>query len=150
MFKEIQNKKVFLEYEILKKFECGIVLTGSEVKSIKLGNAKILGGMVLVRNGEAFVSGLEIGQYKFDARKSIHEKRSKKLLLKKSEILKIDLETKNKGITCVPVKLFLKDRFIKLQIAIVRGLKKWDKRELEKKKQDKKEIDRITKNLMRR
>lgn len=149
MFKEIQNKKVFLEYEILKKFECGIVLTGSEVKSIKLGNAKILGGMVLVRNGECFLSGLEIGQYKFDIKKTIHEKRSRKLLLKKSEILKIELETKNKGITCVPIKLYTKNRLIKVEIAIVRGLKKWDKRDLEKQKQDKKNLENLTKKFLR-
>ncbi len=139
----IYNKKIQLDYEILEKFEAGIELLGLEVKSIKGGNGSLLGSYVTVRGGEAFLISANIPAYQEkNAPKDYDAKRNRKLLLNKEQIQKLaSIETK-KGLTISPISMYNKGKLIKVEIAIVRGKKKHDKREDIKKRDTDREIRR--------
>jgi SsrA-binding protein len=131
----IHNKKINLDYEILESFEAGIELLGLEVKSLRGNQGSLLGAHITVRGGEAFIIGMNIPPFQIkNTPKEYDPKRNRKLLLKKSEIQNLTtLEAKN-GLTIVPVSVYNKSTKIKVEIAVVRGKKKFDKREDMKKR----------------
>ncbi len=143
----IENKKVRFNYEIVESFEAGIELTGSEVKSVRAGRGVIDSAFVIIRGGEAFLMNSEISAYQpKNAPESYELARIRKLLLTKTEIKKLqDIEGK-KGLTIVPISLYNKGAKIKAQIAVVRGKKKFDKRETIKKRESSREMERTLKN----
>ncbi len=142
-----KNKKALHDYEVLKDFEAGIVLNGDEVKSIKAGQANLKGSFVDVENEEAFANGIHVSRYKYSSSKTSDPTRKRKLILHKKEIITIEAEIKQKGITAIPIELYLKKGLIKLKIGICRGKKLHDKREDLKKKAQNMEIKRQLKNL---
>lgn len=141
----VENKKIFHDYKILETYEAGISLAGHEVKAIKSGKASLKGAYVKIMNEEAFLIGAVISPYQPEnTPKDYDPQRTRKLLLKKREISK--LLGKKKGLTMVPIKLYNKRGIIKLEIGLVQSLKKYDKRELIKKKEEKRKIERVIKS----
>lgn len=145
--KEItKNKKAYFNYEILEKLIAGISLIGQEVKSIKSGRISLKATYVVLRNEEAFLIGANIPPYQpKNAPKDYNPERSRKLLLKKSEIKYLIGKTKQKGLTIVPLRVYNIRGKIKLELGLVRGKKKFDKREIIKKREREREIKRILK-----
>jgi SsrA-binding protein len=142
----LENKKALFNYQILEKFKAGIVLTGQEVKSIKTGKISLRGAFVVVRGEEVFLVGANIPPYQpKNAPKDYNPQRSRKLLLKKSEIKHLLGKAKQKGLTMVPLKVYTERGKIKIEFAIVRGKKKVDKREQIKKREIEREIKRALK-----
>ncbi|MFJ1522208.1 SsrA-binding protein SmpB [Spiroplasma sp. ald] len=123
------NKKARYNYEIIETHEVGIVLTGSEIKSIRNNDVSINEAFVIIRKNEAFVINMIIAQYKFSTSYVPDADRTRKLLLHKKEIKKILQRIKLERLTLVPLKLYLKNNYAKLEIALVRGKKNYDKRE---------------------
>lgn len=132
------NKKAHHEYFILTKLEAGVALTGSEVKSLRAGRANLTDSYVIVKGNEAFLLATHISPYAEANRENHEPLRTRKLLLHKREIEKLAQATAEKGLSVVPLRLYFKDRHVKVEIAIVRGKKLYDKRETEKRK----ELDR--------
>lgn len=142
----IQNKKVHFNYEIIEKFEAGLELLGFEVKAIKGKLGNIDSAYVVVRGGEAFLIGVDIPPYQGKNTPASYERmRNRKLLLTKKEIAHIADEETKKGLTIVPISLYNKGVKIKVELAIVRGKKKFDKRETIKKRDSDREIRRSLK-----
>ncbi|APE74073.1 SsrA-binding protein SmpB [Spiroplasma citri] len=123
------NKKARYNYEIIETYEAGIVLTGSEIKSIRNNDVSINEAFVIIRKNEAFAINMIIAQYKFSTAYVPDADRTRKLLLHKKEIKKILQRIKLERLTLVPLKLYLKNNYAKLEIALVRGKKNYDKRE---------------------
>ncbi|ALA98440.1 SsrA-binding protein [Spiroplasma kunkelii CR2-3x] len=123
------NKKARYNYEIIETYEAGIVLTGSEIKSIRNNDVSINEAFVIIRKNEAFVINMIIAKYKFSTLYALDADRTRKLLLHKKEIKKILQRIKLERFTLVPLKLYLKNNYAKLEIALVRGKKNYDKRE---------------------
>jgi SsrA-binding protein len=141
-----ENKRVYFKYRILEKFEAGVSLIGQEVKSIKTRGVNLAGSYVVLRDSEAFWIGTKIPPYQpKNAPPDYDPERSRKLLLKKSEIKYLIGKSKQKGLTLVPLKLYTKDGKIKLEFAIAKGLKKIDKRELIKKREFQRQKERLLK-----
>ena len=139
------NKKAFHEYHILETFEAGIQLKGSEVKSIREGKASLKESYVSIRKGEAWLRGAHISSYShtgFAGHKSV---RNRKLLLHKKEIIKINSKLAEKGLTAVPIKLYLKNGLVKLEFGLAKGKKLFDKRETKKKRDIERDIQRALK-----
>jgi len=130
-----ENRKVRFDYEIVESYEAGIELSGAEVKSVRGGGANLTGSRVVFKEDGAYVIGMNIQRYKFDSAEEVDPLRSRKLLLHKEEIMTLGTKMKSAGLTCVPVKLYNKGSLIKLQIALVRGKKKYEKRDLLKKRE---------------
>ncbi len=138
-----ENKKARFNYFVIESFEAGIVLTGREVKSIKSGRINLLGSYIFLKNGEAFLVGSDISPYQPEnALFDYNSKRDRKLLLKKKEIDYLIGKTKEKGLTLMPLKVYTNKSLIKIEIALVKGKKKKDKRESIKKKDTEREIGR--------
>jgi SsrA-binding protein len=133
-------------YEILEDFEAGIILTGKEAKSLRTGKVKLAGGFVSInKNGEAWLKGVDIPEYKY-AKGQPHERlRNRKLLLNLKEIERIEKELNEKGATVIPLNLHLAHGKIKVKIALARGKKQWDKRETLKKR----DLDREARRSMK-
>ncbi len=144
----IKNKKARFEYEILDTYVAGIVLTGTEIKSIRLGKASIAESFCEFNDGgELFVINMYIEEYNFGNRFNHRPRAERKLLLNKGELRKLEKEVKNSGITIVPLKLFINEKgYAKLQIALARGKKLYDKRETIKDRDNKRALDRIKKD----
>jgi len=143
----IQNKKAHFNFEMLKEFEAGIVLFGHETKAVRAGKGKLDGAHVVIRGGEAFLVGASISPFQVaNTPKNYDPERSRKLLLSKKELHELEREGEQAGLTIVPLKLYNNRRKIKLEIALARGKKKTDKRETIKKRDTKREIDRILKH----
>jgi len=141
-----ENKKAFFEYEILEKMEAGIVLTGQEVKSIRLGRANLIGSFVVLTAEEPQLLNAKIPAYQIkNAPADYDETRTRKLLLQKHEIKRLIGKSREKGLTIVPLRMYTKQRKIKVEIAIVKKKSKKDKRETIKKRQSKREIERALK-----
>jgi SsrA-binding protein len=136
------NKKAYHDYFIDAVYEAGIVLTGTEIKSIRLGNVNIKESYCRVRNSEVFVDGMNISQYEFGNRESVESLRSRKLLLHRSEIDKITKKVDERGSSLVPTRIYLKDGMAKIEIGLARGKKQYDKRETLKQKQALRESQR--------
>jgi SsrA-binding protein len=142
----IKNKKAFFEYEVLDKYVAGIQLLGTEIKSIRDGKAGLAEAYCTFVGDELFVLGMHIGIYKNAGQFNHEEKRDRKLLLERQELDKLHKKVKEKGLTIIPLKIFImKNRWAKLEIALAQGKKTYDKREDLKKKDAKREIDRMTK-----
>jgi len=138
-----ENKKAYFKYKILEKIEAGIALIGQEVKSIKLGRINLTGSYVVVRNEEIYLIGCNVPAYQpKNAPKDYNSERSKKLLLKKSEIKQLIGKTQQKGLTLIPLKVYAKKGIIKIEFGIVKVLKKVDKREKIKKRDVERTIQR--------
>ncbi len=137
-----KNRKAYFQYEILEKIEAGIVLTGTEVKSIRNGDVSINESFAHLNNGEIFVYEMHIGEYKQGNRQNHEPKRVRKLLLHKREIAKITGKIKQKGYTMIPLSLYFKEGVVKVELALVRGKTKIDKREDIKKRDIDREIQR--------
>ncbi|MCS6934585.1 MAG: SsrA-binding protein SmpB [Chitinophagales bacterium] len=142
----IQNKKAAFDYELLERFTAGIQLTGSEIKSIRQGGGSIHEAYCIVRDGEIFIKGMNIPEYEYGAYANHVPTRLRKLLLRRREINRIASKIKEKGLTLVPVRLFINERgYAKLEIALARGKKSYDKRETIKQKTSKREMERALK-----
>jgi len=140
------NKKAFHDYFILQKFEAGLALTGTEVKSLREGRANLKDSYVTFKDGEAFLFGTHISPYSHGNLQNHDPERTRKLLLHRREIEKLRVETTEKGLTVIPLRLYFKGGRVKAEIAVVRGKKQYDKRETEKKK----ELDREVAVAMKR
>ncbi len=136
------NKKARFDYEILDTYEAGIVLRGPEVKSVKAGQISIKEAFATVRGEEVFLTNAHISPYKQASNIEQEPTRSRKLLLKKSEISSLVGKAKTQGLTLIPTKVYLKRGFVKVEIGLGKGKKKYDKREQLKKKDVKREIAR--------
>lgn len=135
----VENKKIHLDFEIKSKFETGIELTGNEVKSIRNSKAQISGAKIIIRGGEAFIVGMSVSPYQAsDKENKIQNDRVRKLLLKKSEILKLSTESE-KGISILPIKIYDNHGLLKLEIGLAKRKNKSDKRETLKLKEFKRE-----------
>ncbi len=142
-----ENKKAYFTYQILEKFEAGMILIGQEVKSIKSGKMSLKGSYVVLRGEEPYLIGANIPPYQpKNAPSDYDPEKSRKLLLKKSEIKHLIGKTKEKGLTLVPLKIYTRGAKIKLEFGIAKGRKKFDKRELIKKREAKREIKRELKS----
>lgn len=143
----IKNKRASHEYEFLDKLTVGIVLTGTEIKSIRAGKASLVDSFCYFVKNELWVKGMHIAEYKFGTYLNHEEKRERKLLLNKKELNKWERKTKETGLTIVPIKLFINEKgFAKMIIALAKGKKQYDKRESLKGKQAQREIDRAMKH----
>ncbi|MEY2665188.1 MAG: hypothetical protein RLZZ480_293 [Candidatus Parcubacteria bacterium] len=143
----LSHKKAHFDYEVLNTYEAGIVLLGHEVKSVRANRGKLEGGFVIIRGGEAFLVGANINPYQPNNQlKKYDAERARKLLLKKKELAEIERQTETQGLTAIPLKLYSNGRNIKLELAIVKGKKKHDKRESIKERDVKRDINRILKN----
>ncbi|MBU1178758.1 SsrA-binding protein SmpB [Patescibacteria group bacterium] len=143
----LDNKKAFFDYEILEKFDAGLNLLGFEVKALKMKRGNLSGGHVIIRGGEAFVVGVEIPPYQPKNTPADYDSaRTRKLLLKKSEIEYLAGKDSQKGITLIPLTIYTKNGLIKMSFAVARGLKKYDKREKIKAREAKREIERRLKS----
>ena len=126
---EILNRKARFDYEILDTYEAGIELTGTEIKSIRLGNANIKDCYGIVKNGEVFLLNMYIKEYTEGNIFNHEETRTRKLLLHKKEILKLRDAIEREGYTLIPLKLYFKGNLAKIELGIARGKKNYDKRE---------------------
>lgn len=148
---EIKNKKASFEYFFIDTYTAGIVLTGTEIKSIRLGKASLVDSYCYIDRGEMWLKGMNISPYFYGSFSNHAAKRERKLLLNKKEIRHLQEETKNPGFTIVPVKLFINNAGLaKIVIALAKGKKEYDKRETIKAKQDFREMDRAMKAGNRR
>lgn len=139
----IQNKKAYFNYEILEKIEAGIELLGFEVKSLKKGQGSLDGSHIVVRGGEVFVVNMLIPPYQPANTPGEYDPlRNRRLLVTKKEIGRLSKEESQKGLTIVPLSVYNKGRKLKIEIAVVRGKKKYDKRESIKKRDTDREIRR--------
>lgn len=137
------NKKAHLDYEVLEKFEAGIELLGHEVKSVKNSHGSFEGARVLIRGGEAFLIGATIPLYQpGNAHAGYETDRNRKILLTKKEIAELYGAASQKGQTIIPISMYSKGKKIKIEIALVRGKKKYDKREDIKKRDIQRDIAR--------
>ena len=134
------NKKALHDYFVVQKLEAGLVLTGTELKSLRDGKANLKDSYVTFTNGEAFLFGAHISPYSHGNLQNHEPERTRKLLLHRREIEKLRVQTVEKGLTVVPLRLYFKGSKVKAEIAVVRGKKQYDKRETEKKR----EADRET------
>lgn len=143
----IKNKKASFEFYIITTFEAGLVLAGTEIKSIRSGKANLNDGFCVFVNDELFVRAMHISEYELGTHYNHDPKRDRKLLLQKRELKKLQNATKEKGFTIIPTLLYINEKgFAKLQIAVAKGKKLFDKRETLKKKDAQREIDRKSEN----
>jgi SsrA-binding protein len=129
------NKKAFHDYFILEKFEAGIVLLGTEVKAIREGRLNLKDSYALVRSGEVFLVGCHISPYSHGNRENHDPTRTRKLLMHSREILKLIGKTQEKGLTLVPLRVYLKRGRVKFELGVAKGKKLYDKRESERRKE---------------
>lgn len=144
---EIVNRKARHEYNILENYTAGIVLQGSEVKSIKAGKANIGDAYCVITNGEVWLKNSHVSKYDSDKFTNHEEKRDRKLLLNKKEIHRLTSDVQNPGYTIIPLKMFIIKGKIKVEIGLCKGKKDYDKRESIKERDSKRELDRIKKNF---
>ena len=141
----IRNKKAGLQYEILEELEAGIELCGFEVKSLRAHHGSLLGARVIIRGGEAFLVGAEIPAFQpANAPKDYDPRRTRRLLVGKRDITRLAGLESQRGLTLVPVSVYSKHQFIKVRVALVRGKKKYDKRETIKKRDMEMEMKRAS------
>jgi SsrA-binding protein len=136
------NKKAYHDYFIDDLYEAGMVLTGTEIKSVRLGNVNIKESYCRIRKGEVFVDGMNISPYEFGNRENVESLRSRKLLLHRTEIEKLTKKVDEKGCSLVPTRIYLKNGMAKIEIGVARGKKLYDKRETLKRKQAERESQR--------
>ena len=143
---EMKNKKAYFDYEILEEIETGIVLTGTEIKSIRMGNANLKDSYAVIRNNEVYLLNMHVSEYKEGNIFNHEEKRTRKLLLHKKEILKLRDKINLNGYTLVPLKLYLKGNKVKILLGLAKGKKSYDKRESIKERDIAREMKKEWKN----
>lgn len=143
---EINNKKAHYDYEIEDTYEAGIVLKGTEIKSIREGKANLKDSYVIIKNGEAFLLNMHISKYEKADIYNHEETRTRKLLLNKKEIYRLRDSIEREGYTIVPIKLYFKGNRAKILVGVARGKKNYDKREAIKQKDINREIQKQVKN----
>ncbi|QQG46070.1 MAG: SsrA-binding protein SmpB [Candidatus Niyogibacteria bacterium] len=143
----LQNKKAYFDYEILEKLEAGLELRGFEVKALRNKQGSLLGARVIIRGGEAYIIGMEIPPYQAaNTPKEYEPQRTRKLLLKKSEINYLAGKSEQKGLAVIPIQIYAKGQVLKMEIGIARGKKKYDKRAKIKERESKRKIERELKH----
>ena len=141
---EIKNRRASFDYEFLDSYVTGIVLTGTEIKSIRAGKASLVDAFCYFNNGELYVKNMHVADYHWGSWGKHDPRRDRKLLLKKKELAKLRRAVKEKGLTVVAVKLFIADNgYAKLLIALARGKKEYDKRQSIKEKDLRREMERF-------
>lgn len=139
----IKNKKAGFEYELFEKFTAGIILTGTEIKSIRAGKISFVDSFCVFISNELWITGLHISEYKYGTYNNHEPKRNRKLLLNRNELKKMQRKVEEKGFTIVPLRCFINEKnFAKLEIAIARGKKSFDKREDIKTRDNQRDMDR--------
>ena len=136
------NRKAFHDYTLFEKYTAGIVLTGTEIKSIRRNAVNLKDSFAKIQNGEIFLYGCHISPYEQGNRYNHETERVRKLLLTRKEILKLDTKIKKEGYTIVPVEMFLQNGFAKVEIALAKGKKLYDKRDAIAKKTQARDIER--------
>lgn len=137
------NSKILFDYEVLKRFTAGIELLGTEVKAVREGKCSLRGAFAVIRGNEAFLIGADIPAYQpKNAPKDYDSLRARKLLLSKDELEELRIAEGTKGLTIIPLSVYNKGRFLKLDIAIARGKKKFDKRQAIKKRDVERDLKR--------
>lgn len=145
---QIKNKKAAFDYFFVDTYTAGIVLTGTEIKSIRMGKASLVDTFCYIHNGEMWVKGMNISPYFYGSYNNHEAKRDRKLLLNKKEIMRLQEDTKSPGFTIVPTLVFIDaNGRAKVDIALCRGKKEFDKRQTIKEKQDRREMDRAVKRF---
>lgn len=139
------NKKAYHDYFIEEKFEAGLVLQGTEVKSLRAGMANLNDSFMLVREGEAFLHNLNISQYEFGNRANHQPDRNRKLLLHRREIDRLYVKIREKGLSVIPLRLYFKNGLVKVEIGLAKGKKLYDKREDMKTKDSQREMSQALK-----
>lgn len=143
---EIVNRRAEFEYHFLDTFEAGLVLSGTEIKSVRGGNANINDAFCFFEHGELFIKNMYIKEYAYATYFNHEARRTRKLLLRKTELRKLERKVKERGLTIVPYRLYFTERgFAKLEIALAQGKKSYDKRESIKDKDQKRDLDRLKK-----
>jgi SsrA-binding protein len=138
-----QNKKARHDYSIVDTFECGVVLMGTEVKSLRLGRASLVDGFATIDNGEVFLHGVHIPEYAFGSWTNHTPRRVRKLLLHKAEILRLIGKTKESGLTLVPLSIYFSEGKVKVELALAKGKKSYDKRQDMAKRDADREVSRV-------
>ena len=145
---KIKNKKASFKYYFVDVLTAGIVLTGTEIKSIRMGKASLVDSYCYIHNGEIWVKGMNISPYFYGSYSNHESKRERKLLLNRREIRKLEEASKLPGYTIVPILLFINDKgMAKVDIALARGKKIYDKRQTIKEREDRREMDRAIKRF---
>jgi SsrA-binding protein len=143
---EIVNRKAKFEYEFLQSFEAGVMLTGTEVKSLRAGNANLTDAYCLFVGGDLYIKSLFIAEYEYGNQNNHESRRDRRLLLRNSELAKIQKKVEQKGVTIVPYRIYTSERgFFKLEIALAQGKKSYDKRQTIKEREQKLELGRLNK-----
>jgi SsrA-binding protein len=143
---QIKNKRATFDYELLETFTAGMVLTGTEIKSIRLGKASLVDTYCVVERREVWVKNMYIAEYFYGTYNNHPARRDRKLLLNRKEIRKIETAAQNSGFTIVPVRLFINERGLaKVVIAVARGKKEYDRRQSLRERDDRREMDRAFK-----
>ncbi len=138
---KIANKRAFFDYTILERFEAGINLYGAEVKAVRLGHADLTGSHVRIMGSEAYLINAKIFPYKYSRPENYDEQRTRKLLLHKNEIIALKSKTEGQNLTLVPLSMYTTKSFIKVEIALGKGKKQYDKKEAIKKKDIQREVE---------
>lgn len=142
----IKNKRASFDYEFIDTYTAGIVLTGTEIKSIRLGKASLVDTFCFFSRGELWVKNMHIAEYFYGSYNNHTARRDRKLLLNRKELLKLQRATKESGFTIVPTRLYINEKGLaKVVIALAKGKKQYDKREALKEKDDRREMDRMFK-----
>ena len=143
---QIKNKRAEFDYEVLDRYTAGLVLTGTEVKSIRAGKASLVDTFCYIYNGEVWVKNMYVAEYDFGSYNNHNTRRERKLLLTKKELDKLMRTSRDPGFTIVPVRLFINEKGLaKLVVALAKGKKQYDKRQSIKEKDDKRDMARMFK-----
>lgn len=142
----IKNRRASFDYEIGDTYTAGLVLTGTEIKSIRAGKASLTDSYCVIDRGEVWVKGMNISEYFYGSYNNHAARRDRKLLLSKKEIAKIEKAVSDPGFTLIPLRIFISDRgYAKLVVGVARGKKQYDKRQAIKEREDKRILDRMMK-----
>jgi SsrA-binding protein len=144
------NRKARRDYHILNRYEAGICLLGTEVKSLRMGSANLKDSYATIKNGEVFLHQLHIGPYDKGNIANHDPLRVRKLLLQKREIRKLETATMEKGLTLIPLSLYWKGNLAKLDLAVARGKRAYDKRDAIARREQSRELDRVMKDHLKR
>ena len=141
-----ENRKAYHDYFIEERFEAGVALSGTEVKSLRAGRVNLKDSYVQVKDGEMWLIGVHISPYDHGNRFNLDPERNRKLLMHKREIIRLNSTVKQDGLTLVPTKCYFKDSKVKFEVGLARGKKDYDKRDVMAKKEAARDIDRAIKN----
>ncbi len=139
------NKKAYHDYFVEDTYEAGIVLVGSEVKSIRQGALNLRDSFVIIKNGEAFLIGMHVSPYKMGSYFNVDARRTRKLLLNRAEINKLRGKVEQKGFTLIPLRVYFKDALVKVELGLCRGKELHDKRAAIKEKENNRNLQRVLK-----